>query len=363
MQGPRSPMESELPRVIDFLNNRLREGAEWSIASEYPTAFASSNLHNMRIIMDDEKVLSHAVLKPLVVKSPHVIFKVGAIGSVVTEPEHRNQGLSTAIMKDCLEQAQTQQCDIAVLWTNLYDFYRRMGFELAGNEVSVVIDEPLVPASTSLRFSDESKVSPEAIHRLYSLHTAGSVRTVEDVRKFLAIPRTKIYTAWEPDGSLAAYAIEGKGVDLGGYIHEWAGNVTKLLSLLSWVKSRREDSLTLITPRHSRNLVTRLSDHGCLINEGFLGMIKIVNFDQLAGKIKRAFRAEGVQDIVLEMRNRQLMFGVGNEIFTLTEESDICRFIFGPLDLNELDMFSETARAKLSKVLPLPLWLWGWDSV
>ncbi|MBX3041626.1 MAG: GNAT family N-acetyltransferase [Bdellovibrionaceae bacterium] len=364
MEGPRSPAELELPRVIDFLNSSLREGVSWSISAEYPTALTSSNLHNMRIITEDEKIVSHAVLKPLVVKSPTVVFKVGAIGSVVTDPGHRNQGLSTQILKDCTTQATKQQCDIAVLWTDKYDFYRRLGFELSGSEISLMIDGDFQATSaTPLRFSDENKIAAEAIQRLYNQHTVGSVRSLDEIRRFLSIPQTRIYTAWEADGSLAAYAVEGKGADLGGYIHEWGGGVSKLLALVAWIKSRRQGSLTVIAPRQSWNLIQQFQQKGALINEGFLGMVKILNFDQLAAKIKRAFRSEGVSDIVFERSPNGLLFGVGSELFTLKEESDITRLIFGPVDINELDMFSETARAKLGKILPLPLWLWGWDSV
>lgn len=364
MEGPRSPAETELSRVIDFLNSRLREGTGWSISSEYPTALTGSNLHNMRIITDAEQVVSHAVLKPLVIKSPHVIYKVGAIGSVVTDPNHRNRGLSTQILNDCVAEAGRQQCDAAILWTSLHDFYRRLGFELAGSEISLVLDKPFAaPSATPLKFSDAAKVSPELIQKLYSAHTVGSVRTTEDIRKFLAIPKTKVYTAWEADGTLAAFAIEGKGADLGGYIHEWGGGASKLTSLLAWIKSNREDSITVIAPRHARNLIAQLEARGAMKNEGFLGMIKILNFEQLAAKIKRAFRAEGVADVVLEQRDGQYLFGVGGELFTLTDPADVTRLLFGPVDVNELDMFSEAARRKLGRLLPLPLWLWGWDSV
>ena len=216
MEGPRSPREAELPQVLDFLNKKLRSEANWSIAAEYPTALTPNNLHNMRIIADDDKVLSHAVMKPLIIKSPHVIYKVGAIGSVVTDDQHRGQGLSTQVIQDCLKSASEQSCDIAILWTDLFDFYRRLGFELAGSEISFIIEENFeVPAHT-LRFSTDSKVSPDAIYRLYSQHSVNSVRTIEETRKFLSIPETKVYTAWEPNGQLAAYAIEGKGIDLGG---------------------------------------------------------------------------------------------------------------------------------------------------
>ena len=68
MEGPRSPQENELPLVLDFLNKKLRNEAAWSIAAEYPTAFSSNNLHNMHIIADEGAVLSHAVMKPLIIK-------------------------------------------------------------------------------------------------------------------------------------------------------------------------------------------------------------------------------------------------------------------------------------------------------
>ena len=95
MEGPRSPTENEFDRVLDFLNGQLRPDSQWSIAQEYPTALSTTNLHNMRIITENERILSHAVLKPLIVKTPHVVLKVGAIGSVVTDESARGQGLST----------------------------------------------------------------------------------------------------------------------------------------------------------------------------------------------------------------------------------------------------------------------------
>ena len=365
MQGPRIPAEKELSHVLDFLNKTLRNGSNWSISAEYPTALTSSNLHNIRIITENEQIVSHAVLKPLIIKSPYLIYKVGAIGSVVTDESHRSQGLSTQILNNCIEEAKNQSCDIAILWTSLFDFYRKLGFELAGTEISLVIDENTkLPETPELRYSSDPRVSPEALYRLYSQHSVNTVRSIDEMKKFLAIPNTKVYTAWEPNGQLAAFAIEGKGADLTGYLHEWGGGVSKLLGLFNFIrKTQPNHSFTVITPRHAQNLITQLQTAGALYNEGFLGMIKILNFDQLATKIKRAFRAEGVADIVLERTPAGILFGIGTELFTLSDQSDIIRFIFGPVDIHALDMFSETAKLKLAKILPLPLWVWGWDSI
>lgn len=364
MEGPRSPSVNELPSVLSFLDNELRHDADWSIAAEYPTAFNSHNIHNMRIISSDEgAVLSHAVLKPLIIKSPHIIFKVGAVGSVVTDPQYRGQGLSTQVLNDCIRAAQEQSCDIAILWTDLFDFYRRLGFELAGSEVSFVIEDNFNCDNQNLRFSSDSKVSAEAIHRLYSQHSVATVRSIDDIKRFLSIPQTKVYTAWEPNGQLAAYAIEGKGIDLGGYIHEWGGGVSKLKALLSYIRREKQQPFTIICSHHSKNLIEQLQTLPVTQNNGFLGMIRFTNFDQLAAKIKRSFRAEGVANIVLEKHPEHFVFGVGQDLFTIKNESDLIRLIFGPVDYRALNMFQENTIQSLEKIFPLKLWIWGWDSI
>lgn len=364
MEGPRQPKEAELPHVLTFLDKALRSESAWSISAEYPTALTSSNLHNMRIISEEDQVLSHAVMKPMIIKTPQIIFKVGAIGSVVTDDKHRGQGLSTQVIQDCIKLAAEQSCDIVILWTDIFDFYRRIGFELAGSEFSIVIEEEFDTPISNLRFSTDAKVSPEAIHRLYSSHTVNSVRTIEETRKFLSIPKTKVYTAWETNGQLAAYAIEGKGVDLDGYIHEWGGSASKLMALFSFIRTFKKNPYVIICPRHASNLIEQLKKQPITMNEGFLGMIKIVNFDQLSAKIKRAFRAEGIADIVLEKHPNHYLFGIGQDLYTLTNENDLIRFIFGPINYRDFGVFTkEETLQKFEKVLPLDVWIWGWDSI
>jgi GNAT superfamily N-acetyltransferase len=370
MEGPRPPVESEYPQVLDFLDDRLRPNTKWSIASEYPTALGLQNLNNIRIITDAERVLSHAVLKPLIVKTPNVIFKIGAIGSVVTDESHRNQGLSRMILENCLEEARRQDCDIALLWTNLYDFYRKLNFELGGSEVACTFNEEfsgeIVGASSGLKFIKGHQISAEALYRLYSQHTVGSIRSVEDIRKFLAIPQTQLTTAWDNQGQLVAYAVEGKGIDLTGYVHEWGGRVAPLLALFSYLRKERQSPFTVILPQHSENLLRALEKLPVSINHGYLGMIKIVNFEGLAGKIRRAARNLGVADLILERQKRndgttETLFGLGKDIVAISDDKALIQVLFGPFPM--IDSFEEQTKKTLAKLFPLPLWIWGWDSV
>ncbi len=364
MEGPRPVHEHELGDLIKFLSDNLRPQQAWSIAEEYPTAIQNENLNNVRVITDNGTFLSAAVMRPLVIKSPAGLFKAAAIGSVVTNPANRNQGLSRQVMEDCLKAAADHGCDFAILWTNLFDFYRKLGFELAGTEISLTIPTNFkTPDAPELRYLQSNKVDADAILRLYNQHTTGTIRTADDIRKFLNIPNARVFTAWDNQNILQAYAIEGKGADLESYIHEWGGGVSKLLPLLKFAVTQEKRPLTLIAPSHSTNLIRQLAALGCKEHSGILGMIKILNPPNFLLKIKKFVRAMGVEDIVLEPREGNYYLGYKQEIFRTDIESDLVRLVFGPLKASDLKAFDAETAAAFEKVFPISMWIWGWDSV
>ena len=365
MEGPRPLFDSELGDFVNFLSTHLRPDYQWSIAEEYPLAIQDANLHNVRVIKEQDTFLSAAVMKPLIIKSPIGLFKVAAIGSVVTAPAHRNRGLSRQILENCLEAGRQNGCDLAILWTDAFDFYRKLGFELAGTEISLQLPTSLkAPEATEkLRFMQSNKIDPEAILRLYSQHTTGSVRTIEDIRKFLTIPNSRVYSAWSDQNHLEAYAVEGKGADLEDHIHEWGGGVSKLLPLLYFAVKERGKALTLMAPAHSANLIRQLNLAGAKQHSGVLGMIKILNPTPFLSKIKKYVRGMGVEDVALEIRDDKFYLGYREEIFKTDSASDLVRLIFGPLKASELHPFDPTTAEVFERLFPIPMWIWGWDSV
>lgn len=364
MEGPRAPAPQEYSEVVSFLDSSLRPNADWSIVSEYPTALAQQNLNNIRIIKNDKEVLSHAVIRPAIVKTPVAIYKAAAIGSVVTNSHYRNQGLSAQIIEDCLHEAQRQNCDFAVLWTNLFDFYRKFGFELAGSEISILIENALPVTHQTLTIREGANVDPAAIHKVYNRHTVNTVRSIEDIRQYLKIPNSRIYTAWDSNGNIQAYAIEGKGADLDGYIHEWGGGVNEILHLINHIHNKQNRPITLIAPSHSITLVETLRNLGCEIHEGYLGMIKILNTSALFSKISRHVKNDyGLQNFVLEKTDEGFQVGTPDMLYKTVSENDIVRLLFGPARPSEIFNFEAKTASVLNQVLPLRLWFWGWDSI
>ena len=364
MDGPRAPNATEWPLVLQFLNQSLRPGQNWSIADEYPLALNPNNLSNIRIITDGTKVLSHAVVKYVLIKTPIGFFKVAAIGSVVTADAYRGQGHSHAILQSCIETTTQAGCDFAILWTDLFDFYRKLGFELAGQEVSLIIDKPLaVPTQPGLRILETNQVAPEALIRLYTQHTVGSIRTLEDLRKNFSIPGSRIFTLWDEHNQIQAYAIEGKGADLKGYIHEWGGSVSKLLPLFNHIRKTIGKPLTVLAPAHAQNLIRSLTEQEVFNHRGYLGMIKILHHENLIAKVLRYARSKGIEDLQLSRGEDGLKITTKTVSITIPNDRDAVRFFFGPFDANDLSGIDSATAAVLNQILPIPMWIWGWDSV
>src|SRR6185312_2152595 len=116
MEGPRPLFDHEMREFVDFLSTHLRPDHSWSIADEYPLAIHGTNLNNVRVMKEENAFVSAAVMKPLIIKCPAGLFKAAAIGSVITAPEHRNQGLSHRVLEASLEGARAHGCEFAILW-------------------------------------------------------------------------------------------------------------------------------------------------------------------------------------------------------------------------------------------------------
>lgn len=365
MQKPRAPEAHEMPSVYRFLDeNRTTNG--WSVTDEYPLAFETKNSQNIRIITDENKnIISHAVVKPTIIKTPYALFNVAVIGSVMTDPRYRQQGLSSQLIENCIEQAQVLQSDFAILWTDLFDFYKNFHFELAGTEVSLIINETFSPKTrrNDLKILNTSQIDPQAVLRLYNLHTVTSHRSSEDIKKYLQIPNSRVYTAWNKNNQLEAYAIEGKGVDLQGYIHEWGGNTSALIELFITANKQLGKEVIVITPSHCKNLIRKCHDAGAKSYEGILGMIKLINKASLTRKIQKAARRMGLSDFAIEMHGNTLYFGTSEGVYKTESETDMVHLLFGPQKASEMHTFSPQTAEKLDKLLPLPLWFWGWDSI
>jgi N-acetylglutamate synthase-like GNAT family acetyltransferase len=359
-----SPAESpaiKLSKIVSFVTRELRPNCEWTIQDEYPHVFQERNIHNLKYIEKEGTPVTHAALKPIIIKTPQLLYKVAAIGSVVTHSSYRGQGLSSQVISECLKEATQQDCDLAILWTNLHDFYRRLGFELCGFEEYFNIVKPLKCETTQLHCIKSRQVDPEAILKLYNRHTITSVRTSEEVRKFMNIPNTEVYTAWDSSNAIKAYAVIGKGADLEGFAHEWGGDINHLFHLFNFILEERQKPFTILVGAHSVNLIMALQKQKIHGQQGYLGMIKILNLAKFSKKLEKVAKIYGIKNFsISEIESGKVLVTANQSRLFLENSSQLVQLIFGPSTLlsSKPDLENE-----FHNLFPLPLWVWGWDSI
>lgn len=359
------PESKDWTQINEFLDNNLRTNVSWSLSEEYPLAFSKSNHENVRVIKDGESVLAHAVMKPNIIKTHYHLFKVGFIGSVVTDKEHRGEGLSTPIIESCIQAATEQACDFAMLWTDMFNFYAKFDFEVAGSEIALQTTQNFnAPIKESLKIMDSVKVAPQSLLKVYNKHNLQTIRQATDIQKYLSIPNTKLLTAWNKvTNNLEAYAVIGKGADFTNYIHEWGGSVSAITSLIQHQANQQKEPLTLITPPQCTNLIKTMQEHGAEKFFGVLGMIKITNPISFCKKIKKGARSLGFDNFIFEFRDGVYYFGYGEEVYQTDSSQDITRLVFGPVKPAQVHQFSEKTLEALNEIFPIPFWVWGWDSI
>ena len=115
-----------------------------------------------------------------------------------------------------------------------------------------------------------------------------------DFEKYLKIPNSRLYTAWDKDGRMTAYAVEGKGADLQGYIHEWGGGVDAIATLVNHIRQTVGKPVTVISPSHAQGLIRKLETLGVRRVDGFLGMVKITHPQKISlPRLSRTFAKNG----------------------------------------------------------------------
>lgn len=361
----KKPQPEDWKSIDQFLKKSLRGQVDWALDDEYPLAFAENNRHNIRFIRENDEICSHAVFQPSLIRTHYHLFRVGLIGSVVTTPSKQGQGYSRQIIESCLAACKENGCDFSILWTELFNFYAKFGFEVAGTEITLQVDKSFeAPIKPGLKILETNKVAPANILKVYNQHMMKTLRNPADVQKYLNIPNSEVYTAWNSQTNvLEAYCVLGKGADFHNYVHEWGGNVSSLMSLMKHIYQKKQKPITIITPPQCTNLITQMEKFKARKFFGVLGMIKIINPSNFCKKIKKGARAQGYDSFIFEFRDGFYYFGYGEEIFKTDFDQDIVRLVFGPMKPGQIHSFSESTLEAFEQIFPIPFWVWGWDSI
>lgn len=235
------------------------EGSPFPIAAEYPIVLAPEATGTSYVLEDDGRMAAHASLWPReVFLKDRGRLRVGLVGNVATAGESRGKGLMRALFERLCDEARKQNLAALILWSDLRDFYKKMGFEPWGRELRLTYRTKDLPfgAARISRAPDPSVLLSRRFPHLPTLD-----RSPDEFARLLTIPGMALFE-WE-----GGYVLTGKGCDMQGVVHEWgAADVAGLLAGVRAVgEALQIESVMLLAPGKIpdawRRALTKPADH------------------------------------------------------------------------------------------------------
>lgn len=238
-----------------MLTTSLRDGVlPWRFQHEYPLVLSDDHLETSWCLYADSKLAAHANLWPRILshQTSSRSIKIGIVGNVVTHPDFRGCGLMSAVFAHLTSVAKNQDMQALVLWSDLLEFYQKLGFSSIGREIRFVLGASDRRVDTGIRKVDVSQLSDDDLAKMLSLRPAQEWqlnRSITEFRSLLGIPNTALFIRRRGSRITSWFAV-GKGSDMQGVIHEWgATSAIELVNdVLTIISAWQLPHLTILTP-------------------------------------------------------------------------------------------------------------------
>jgi GNAT superfamily N-acetyltransferase len=266
-------------------------GAQTRAWEDNPLGLGPANRRMARGICRDGRVAAGISCLVRQFRTDCGAIPIAAVGSVVTRPEYRDQGLSRALQQDLLENLGQADVPLAVLWTDQPAAYRGRGFVPAGWEFHVDLDQTDLATTLPTGFScrDFLPADVAAIEGIYRRHPFRTERLPGDSALLYGMPGTHGLVAAGTAAQPVAAVFCGKGADFPGYVLEWGGPVGLVLPLVAEAH-RRGWARHLLAPPGGEHLAHRLAGAGATVTARESGLWRVVQPDKLARYLQKAGR-------------------------------------------------------------------------
>lgn len=227
IQNPCTP--SEFQERDSMLAASLRDHPiSWDYGSEYPLVLNTSNRQTSWCVFTGHKLAAHASLWPRTLT--HITgsksLLIGLVGNVATHPDSRRSGIMSALFEHLIKTAKERDLQALVLWSDLVQFYQKLGFSSIGRELRLTIRPNDKLQLTDIERADPSTLSSIELETMLSLRPKlewSIRRSAEEFKLLMSIPNTAVFLRRHGKKIVSWLAI-GKGSDLQGVIHEWGAS-------------------------------------------------------------------------------------------------------------------------------------------
>lgn len=361
----------ECDKALALMSSVMRGGE--AVDADYPLVFGAHGTGRIIVAEEDGEVRSTCAVLVRDLITPNANLRVGMIGSVSTDPDHRGRGLATSTLKAAEEYCLEQGCLFTLLWADSEEFYLKRGYQRIGSEVDFAIgSEQLkkLPSCDGVRLMSADDV--QQIHSLYIRHPERVERTHEETAALLETPGMEVLVN-EDSGQIHAYTCLGRGGDMGNVVHEWGGVANSVGGCINAHLKRQAlkgqlGDLYLIAPPSAVELHEYLIEMGVASAPGVLGMGKLLDLKRLEELYSWFLGPDG--DVRVDHRPSELSADgepglriQGPNSALLLSADDAFRALFSPAcDCTELDFIRSELGLELEG-LPIAPFAWGLDSI
>ena len=266
------------------------EPLPFTIEQEFPIVLSLEGKPFSYCMKHGNKLSSHANLWPreLVDRQGRSKGRIGLVGNVATDPAQQGRGHMRELLSEVEESAKKMALDALVLWSDLDQFYHKLGYVSAGQEQHFHFGKDFAPPilGMPLEFQLNPTLEDSDLEEFLKLRPTVSLtlnRSVQEYRKLLSIPWLDCFVARDEEGRIAAYSLVGKGYDMIGVMHEWGfSNHEALFQLIKHIcRTLPFEAIRLLAPEGLETTLKTALERACAFHEKHaMGLIKVLGQKQ-----------------------------------------------------------------------------------
>lgn len=285
------PTPSEHAEFRDLVDAEIRPGAAGTRAwDDFPLILAAENRGNTLVIRRPEGGVGAGI--SWLIRTSRTScgdIPVAGIGSVVTRPTCRGQGMSRVLQEQALACLRRQNLPLAVLWTDNPAVYAGRGFVAAGWEHHVDLRAARLPDAPGpgCGIRPYRPQDAGAVQALYENHPYRTARLPGDGARLYGMPGTRGLVLQDGGGAVAAAVFCGKGADFPGYVTEWSGPPDLVLPLLGRAAGEGL-AHAMLCPAGTAAMVRTLAELGAAVSARCSGLWAVLDARALGRACGRA---------------------------------------------------------------------------
>ena len=381
MQGPRGTKPGEFDEVTELVNLVFHGGRPDppTMKDSYPMLFSNWNLPNLRIILEDDKVVSHIGVSQREISVCSCRTKVGGLGSVCTHPDYRERGFATMLLEDTIKMLYAEGATVMII-SGGRGLYQRAGCRSVGKRYNFNITRSELDKFPSAPGNIEIVSYQEAEHlkdfaEIQQREVIRFLRPVDDFKAMLDVTVLRREIGQGRDDALVvqrggkcfAYLVMNIGKkrdseELICRIYEYAGSRLAIMSAIKILFAKHNfNELSVGALPQDTEFLYMLEALGLEPAVGALaGTMRIINFAGLMADftpyLQQRLGRQTAKSLQFKTDDSKHLFQMGTEQFITESEADLVQLILGTPDDAELKIMpSEGKLAEiLREVLPLP---------